>query len=249
MTTVGRPRLFATNAERQAAYRLRKRADVLHQIPQVHGEGYTLYQGDAVTLVPLLTGYDHCIADPPYEQEAQVRTRRTRAYLDRRAPYAAIDFAPITEAQRRLFGQLTCGWILIFCQTEAVAAYRAVLGTKYLRPLIWQKPDSCPQFTGDRPGLGYEQLVCAWGKPGRSSWNSGGKRGVYTHYVHDGEPRLSPTQKPLPLMRELLRDFTQPDDVVLDPFMGSGSTGVACLLEGRRFVGIEWDPRHLSHGV
>jgi DNA modification methylase len=44
-------------------------------------------------------------------------------------------------------------------------------------------------------------------------------------------------------MRELVRDFTNPGDCVLDPFMGSGSTGVACLEEGRRFLGIERDAR------
>jgi site-specific DNA-methyltransferase (adenine-specific) len=61
--------------------------------------------------------------------------------------------------------------------------------------------------------------------------------------VRDHEPRLHPTQKPLALMRDLVRDFTQPGDVVLDPFMGSATTGVACLEEGRRFLGIEHDPR------
>ena len=82
----------------------------------------------------------------------------------------------------------------------------------------------------------------AWCQPGRSAWNAGGKRGIYEHLVRDGAPRLHPTQKPLGLMRELIQDFTQQGDVVLDPFMGSGTTGVACLDLGRRFMGIEQDP-------
>jgi DNA modification methylase len=84
------------------------------------------------------------------------------------------------------------------------------------------------------------------GGGGRSSWNAGGKRGVYTHNVRDAEPRLHPTQKPLALMRELIRDFTNPGETVLDPFMGSATTGKACLLEGRRFVGIELDPGYFQ---
>jgi DNA modification methylase len=48
------------------------------------------------------------------------------------------------------------------------------------------------------------------------------------------------------LLKELLRDFTQPGDVVLDPFMGSGSLGVACLETGRRFVGIELNPDYFA---
>ena len=48
-----------------------------------------------------------------------------------------------------------------------------------------------------------------------------------------------PTQKPVPLLAWLIRTYTNKDDIVLDPFMGSGSTGVACVQEGRRFIGIE----------
>jgi hypothetical protein len=47
----------------------------------VHGEGYTIYQGDALTTLPLLGAFDHCITDPPYEAGAHTRMRRTRAVL------------------------------------------------------------------------------------------------------------------------------------------------------------------------
>lgn len=57
--------------------------------------------------------------------------------------------------------------------------------------------------------------------------------------------RVHVTQKPLPLMRELLR-IVPPGGVVLDCFMGAGSTGVACVQTGRRFVGIELDPVHFE---
>lgn len=57
---------------------------------------------------------------------------------------------------------------------------------------------------------------------------------------------LHPCQKPLPLLRYLIRQLTDPDDIVLDPCMGSGSTLCAALLEGRRCVGIEVDPRFFS---
>ena len=53
-----------------------------------------------------------------------------------------------------------------------------------------------------------------------------------------------PTVKPVALMRWLVRLVTQPGDLVLDPFTGSGTTGIACMLEGRRFVGIEMDPAY-----
>jgi hypothetical protein len=55
-----------------------------------------------------------------------------------------------------------------------------------------------------------------------------------------------PTVKPVALMRYLVRLVTQPDNLVLDPFMGSGSTGVACTEEGRRFVGIDLNPDYAN---
>ena len=52
---------------------------------------------------------------------------------------------------------------------------------------------------------------------------------------------IHPNEKPVELMRYLVRTHTRPGDTVLDPFMGRGSTGAACLLEGRNFIGIEAD--------
>jgi hypothetical protein len=127
---------------------------------------------------------------------------------------------------------------------EASGTYQDLLGKKYRRTCTWVKVDGAPQLTGDRPAQGTEHLVCAWARPGRSRWNGGGKHGVYYHRVRDGHPRLHPTQKPVPLLKDLLQDFTQPGDVILDPFMGSGSVGIACLDMdmGRRYIGIEIDP-------
>ena len=222
----------------------------------MQGEGYILYQGDALALVPLLGPFDHCITDPPYEQEADTRTRRTRAVLEGREPYVPITFAPLTELQRRFLCRQRCQWLLAFCQVEAVGRYQALLGTQYKRTAIWRKRDGAPQYRGDRPGMGYESIICAWCQRGKPQWNRGGQHGWYECELAAGadllydypvrgdrtEARVHATQKPLALLQALVRDFTQPGDLVLDPFMGSGTTGVACLHEQRRFVGIERDP-------
>lgn len=57
--------------------------------------------------------------------------------------------------------------------------------------------------------------------------------------ARNGEPHLHPTQKPVALMRWLLRQFTQPGDLILDPYMGSGPVAKACAEEERRYLGIE----------
>ena len=58
------------------------------------------------------------------------------------------------------------------------------------------------------------------------------------------DERVHPTQKPTELLQRLLQDYSKPGDLVLDCFMGSGSTGVACVRENRDFVGIERDENY-----
>jgi DNA modification methylase len=111
---------------------------------------------------------------------------------------------------------------------------------KYKRACVWVKPDSTPQFNGQGPASGAEMFVCAWAGNGHANWNAGGKRGVYTHCVNNPERTgLHPTEKPRRLMSEIIADFTNPGELICDPFMGSGTTGVAAVMAGRRFVGVE----------
>lgn len=116
----------------------------------------------------------------------------------------------------------------------------------YARACIWDKVDSSPQFTGDRPASAAECFVCAH-RPGKKRWNAGGKRNVYRVPVNGNTgAKDHPTQKPLLLMRQILEDFTDPGELILDSHAGSGTTGAACLELGRRFIGWELDPKHYA---
>lgn len=57
---------------------------------------------------------------------------------------------------------------------------------------------------------------------------------------------VHPTQKPVPLLCDLIETFSRPNDLILDFTMGSGSTGVAAIKTGRRFIGIEQDPKYFK---
>ena len=59
-------------------------------------------------------------------------------------------------------------------------------------------------------------------------------------------PKFHPTQKPVALMENMIRTYTNPGDVVLDNCMGSGTTGVACANTGRNFIGIEKDASYMA---
>jgi DNA modification methylase len=73
-----------------------------------------------------------------------------------------------------------------------------------------------------------------------------GTRYPKTVLEFDRETGLHPTQKPVALMEYLVRTYTDEGDVVLDNTMGSGTTGVACMNSGRRFIGIERDPAYFD---
>lgn len=216
----------------------------------------TLYLGDCLEVLPTLEPAHHVITDPPFEAEAHSLQRRSlgRGSEDGRRDIvsAALPFAALDEQVRLTVAQeavrLASGWVLAFCQAEAVSAWRVALEAaeaKYRRAMVWIKPDGMPQFTGDRPGMGYESIVCAWAGDGASRWNGGGRHGVFTIPKHDagnghgGAPNPHPTTKPIRLMSELVSLFSDHGQTILDPFMGSGTTGVAALKLGRSFVGIE----------
>jgi DNA modification methylase len=123
-------------------------------------------------------------------------------------------------------------------------------GLQHIRIGQWVKLNATPQFTGDRPATGAEAVVISHPK-GRKRWNGGGTHAVWTHAIaidraSTGEERCHTTQKPVPLMLELVSLFTDPGELVLDAFCGSGTTGVACLRLGRRFIGIEKDSKYAA---
>jgi len=75
---------------------------------------------------------------------------------------------------------------------------------------------------------------------------SDGKRYPVSYQTVKSEKGLHPTQKPVALMEYLIKTYTNEHDVVIDMFMGSGSTGVACVNTNRRFIGIELDPDYFK---
>lgn len=220
---------------------------------------WQVLHADNAEVLPLLDekSVDHVITDPPYEAEAHTLGRRSNGRSNgtgREVNAVPLSFAAINEAERATFSseatRVATRWVIAFCQAEAAMKWAGALSAsgdaKVKRLGVWVKPDAMPQFTGDRPGMGYETIVFAHRK-GRSRWNGGGRVGVFTHNKNTpGGAHHHETQKPLPLMLELVELFTDPGDLVLDPFCGSGTTGVACVRLGRRFIGIERDATYAA---
>jgi site-specific DNA-methyltransferase (adenine-specific) len=211
-----------------------------------------LILGDCLEVMPGLGKVDHIICDPPYEASlhASKNSLRGRVRADSGPDLKGLNFDPI-DAIREPFvaaGAASClGWLIAFCTVEGVAKWADAINPspiKYKRACIWIKPDATPQLNGQGPAQGAECFVTAWAGKGHAKWNAGGKRGVYKHIVNPPDRQGEhPTEKPWRLFAEILTDFTLPGETILDPFMGSGTTLVACAKLGRKGIGIELDPK------
>lgn len=207
----------------------------------------TLYLGDCLGVMASLEPVDHIIGDPPYEASLHAAKSHASNLRKDGGPelqeinFDAID--PIREAFVQASAPLCQGWFIAFCTVEGARPWADCINAsdmKYKRACVWIKPDSTPQLNGQGPAQGAEIFVTAWAGTGHARWNAGGKRGVYKHLVNNPERTgLHPTEKPRRLMSEIVADFTNPGQTILDPFMGSGTTGVAAVMAGRKFIGIE----------
>jgi site-specific DNA-methyltransferase (adenine-specific) len=216
--------------------------------------------GDCLQVLPSLPdkGVAHVITDPPYSRGLYLRYRTNGGAVYTPSAKAnrtdqAIELAnlrigaidDILEDTAAHILRLTTRWSVAFHDMEIGHRWRAAFGDRYIRTGIWVKPNGMPQISGDRPGMGYEPFTIGHAS-GRKRWNGGGRSAIWTHNGENSQTSERdelghPCPKPLSLMIELVELFTDPDDVVLDCFAGSGTTGVACLRLGRRFIGIERD--------
>jgi hypothetical protein len=219
--------------------------------PYYQDDAVTLYHGDCREILALMSGVDHVITDPPFEAEAHTQQRRVKrggGVME----LEPLEFPPITAWERAYassaFHSLARRWVLVFCQVEGAPLWRAsceTVGLIYKRTCLWVKRDGMPQYSGDRPGMGYETFV-AMHKPGASRWNGGGKHGVYdVPKGADGAlgKNPHPTQKPEALLLQLVADFTNEGETILDAYSGSGTTLVAAKRLGRKAIGIEMNER------
>lgn len=212
----------------------------------------TLYLGDCLDILPTLS-VDQIISDPPYEAVMQNKW----GVLSRNAPsshvrHESLGFGAIDDVRQEIAAKAVTacsGWLIMFCMAEGVRAWRDAIEAaeaRYKRAMVWVKPDAMPQFNGQGPSVGFEMMVSAWCGKGYSRWNGGGRPGTFTHCKNTPGGSEHPTQKPLPLISELVELFSDFHQTVCDPFMGSGTTGVACANLGRKFIGIEIEPKYFD---
>jgi len=207
----------------------------------------TLYLGDCMEILPTLDKVDAVVTDPPYGGKDTHAGHLSNVTLKGGAPARqALGFEGITSSEMLdhagRWVELAARWVVFNCAWK----FCADLDREGLlvRHGIWRKPDGAPQFTGDRPGTGWEAVAICH-RPGKKRWNGGGSHAFWS--FPKGENKSGhPTGKPLGLYESFVSDFSDAGETILDPFMGSGTTGVACANLGRKFIGIEKELSYFS---
>jgi site-specific DNA-methyltransferase (adenine-specific) len=198
--------------------------------PYFDRDGIAIYHGDCLDVVPRLSVAPALVlTDPPYGMD--YKPKRGSDGSKRWQDGVAGDAVPFDPAHLLVFPRLVL-WGANWYADRLPASGGWI---------VW---DKTPR--GAKNGFAASHAELAWtnccSSVRKFSMQWGGE-------AHGGEPHLHPTQKPVGLMRWVLRQFTEVGDLVLDPYMGSGPVAQACREEGRRYIGIEIEERYCSSAV
>ena len=179
---------------------------------------------------------DVVISDPPYGARTHDGAR-TGDIGDR----VLVDFAPVdattfTQDVAKMM-TITQRWVVLTCEWRHVHLLEP-LGL--VRFGVWVKPNGAPQFTGDRPATGWE-AVAILHREGKKRWNGGGRHAVWNVPKIEGQ---HPTTKPMRLIHQFVQLFSDEGELILDPFMGSGTTLRAAKDLRRKAIGIEIEEKY-----
>jgi modification methylase len=221
----------------------------------------------------------HCVfADPPYNLQLRGELRRPDDSLvdgvdddwDRFTDFAAYDAFTrewLTECRRLLRKDGTLWVIGAYHNIFRIGAILQDLGFWVLNDVIWRKANPMPNFRGRRFTNAHETMIwAARGRDSRHRFNyramkalnddvqmrsdwwiplcTGSERLRNQHGL-----KLHPTQKPEALLHRVLLASTSPGDIVLDPFLGTGTTAAVAKRLGRHFIGIERHPAYAEAAI
>lgn len=137
------------------------------------------------------------------------------------------------------------GHCYIFCNDKNIQELlneSTKIGFRESNILVWIKNNACPNRYYMK---NCEFILFLYKGAAKPINNMGDKAAMQVDNIN-GKNKLHPVQKPVELLQRLIINSTESNDIVLDPFMGSGSTGVACAETGRRFIGIEIDKDYFN---
>jgi len=191
-----------------------------------------LYCGDCLDVLPTLGGVDACVTDPPYGIGEARSNNKSRSALAVSKDYGVSDWddAPASPAS--------------LAYARGRSRWQVIFGGNYfeLPParcwLVWDK------LNGEND---FADCELAW-----TNLDKAVRRIQFRWHgmIRDEKgDRVHPTQKPIGVMEWCIKHLPADSQMILDPFMGSGTTGVACVRLGRQFIGIERERKYFDIAV
>jgi DNA modification methylase len=216
----------------------------------------TLYLADCRDVLPFLKA-DAVITDPPYEILSQFGTSLTGKSKGKRVMQFDFDtdgvfdecvLPAVRMAVRNATGR--CGHF-VFAAPDHISKLYPLFRDLGLtpKPAVWIKPYPPPPMPGNWWVSAHETALYAYKTGAWFGDNSARRPNVFSFDTYRyGMPGkvAHPTQKPEKLMEKICAALLPEDAIALDPFMGSGSTGVAAINLGRKFIGIEIEPKYFE---
>ncbi|MCD6412820.1 MAG: site-specific DNA-methyltransferase [Elusimicrobia bacterium] len=200
---------------------------------------------------------DLILTDPPYNlspySTGNIKFTWRKDFNNDLAGWDKKSFIPanwINEFKRIL---KPTGNIFAFCSYNLIGKWHAVFDPEFdtFQFMVWHKTNPPPKVR--RAGFlnSCELIVCVWNKG--HTWNFT-KQNEMHNFIETpicmGRERtknpVHPTQKPVRVLKHIIKIASNPNDLVFDPFMGVGSTGVASVEMRRRFLGVEIDKKYFN---
>jgi len=192
---------------------------------------------------------DFIFTDPPYNlTQYSTGNIKFKNRSDIKNEIAEWDKGFEPEKLKEDFLRVLCptGNMFVFCSYNLIGRWHEIFDPLFdtFQFFIWHKTNPVPKIY--RAGFlnSCEMIACMWNKG--HTWNYGKHNEMHNFFespICGGNERLKspkhPTQKPINLLKHVIKISTNRKDIILDPFMGVGSIGVASLNLGRRFIGIE----------
>lgn len=186
----------------------------------------TLYLGDCRAILPLIGSVDAVVTDPPYGIREAAGRNSSRSNLAQARDYGNYDWDNKTIDDDLIFSVISAG------------RYAIVFGGNY-----YQLPASSCWLVWDKENGNNDFADC------ELAWTNLPKAVRRIRYMWNGMLRANneergdhPTQKPIGVMSWAISQLPCQSETILDPFMGSGTTGVSAINMGRKFIGIEREP-------
>lgn len=230
-----------------------------HTLDKKMEQKFKLYLGDSHGLIREIptSSVDLILTDPPYNlspySTGNIEFTWRKGLNNDLADWDKVKFNPadwVSEFKRILKPK---GNIFAFCSYNLIGRWHEAFDPEFdtFQFMVWHKTNPAPKVF--RAGFlnSCELIVCMWNKG--HIWNFGKQKDMHNFIetpICNGPERVKephhPTQKPVKVLEHIIRIASNKGDIVFDPFMGVGSTGIAALNLGRKFIGIEIDEKYFK---